>query len=77
MSMNVSEILGKRVLAILGSSSYSRTVQECKILEVSPSGNWVKVMNIDGRKFWYSIQNVQRVEVLIDLTAGKPPDTKS
>ncbi len=73
MNANVNDILGERVLATIGDSSYPRgVVEEYKILELSPSGNWLKVMNSNGRKFWRSIQHVQLIEILVDLKADKP-----
>jgi len=64
----MTEFLGKRVL-VLEKSGYSGSrvsVEEFKILEVSPSGKWIKVQNIHGSKFWKSIVDVQPVEILED-----------
>ena len=71
--MNITELLGKRVLLKLGTAAYSRAeVTEYKILEISPSCNWVKLQNIYGNKFWRSLQEVAFIEELRELSAGKP-----
>ena len=67
--MNVNEILGKRCLMRIGVKDRyaSKKVDEYKILEISPSGNWAKLMNIYGSKFWTEVTNIALVEVLTIL----------
>ena len=74
--MNILELIGCRVLLKIGGTSpfASQDVTEYKILEVSPSGNWVKLQNIYGNKFWRSIHAISFVEQLKDLNAGKPKE---
>ena len=62
--MDARELIGKRVLLSQPKSYYGTSVEECKILEVSPSGVWVKVMNIHGNKYWKETAKVSVVEVL-------------
>lgn len=73
--MNVTELIGKRALLKLGNGGSfmrSTSIDEFKFLEVSPSGNWVKLMNMHGNKFWRAVTDVSLVETLKDLKADKP-----
>ena len=65
----VSENLGKRVL-ISTNSRYSsqQCVEEVKIIEMSPSGKFVKVCNSNGNKFWKLYTEVVLIEVLDNET---------
>ncbi len=72
--MDIRELVGKRVLVkIEGRYGTGGNVDEMKILEVSPSGNWVKMMNMNGNRFWRPVTSVSLVEVLIDLTGSREP----
>lgn len=71
--MNITELLGKRVLITEKEGYRGTKVSEIKILEISPSGNWVKLMNMYGNKYWKPVQDLALVEVLKDLKADKPP----
>jgi len=66
--MEITELLHKRILvAITGNryfSSQKSTVEEIKILEVSPSENWIKIQNMNGNKFWKNADDIKPVEVL-------------
>jgi len=44
-------------------------VAEYLILEVAPSGQWIKTRNIDGRREWVATENVAAIEVLTMLDA--------
>lgn len=47
--MNINDLIGKRVLLKISSSHYTQVdVSEYKICEVSPTGNWVKMMDMNG-----------------------------
>ena len=70
--MNVRELINKRVLLKINLGYQASQVEEYKILEVSPSGTWIKVMNLNGRKFWKASADIAFVEELIDLKAEKP-----
>jgi len=68
--MNIQELLHKRVLVAEKENSYrasNKTVKEIKILEVSPSGNWVKIQNDTGNKYWLHYSDITPVEVLSSL----------
>jgi len=75
--MNIKELLHKRVLIAVKESSYSRssTVSELTIMEVSPSGNFVKVRDMDGRRYWKSHADIIPVEILESVEKA-PQDTK-
>lgn len=68
--MNIRELMGKRILAKT-SNSHSRYVpngvEEYKILEVSPSGHYIKLQNIYGNKFWKLVTEFQYLETLTEF----------
>lgn len=69
----MDELVGKRMLLKVGGViAYSTPVEEYRILEVSPSGNWVKLQNLHGNKFWRARSDISVVEELKPLHAGKP-----
>jgi len=70
--MNITELLGKRCLFKINSHFTNVTVEELKVIEISPSGNWVKLLNIHGARFWRAISTLDLIEVLKDLKADKP-----
>ena len=71
--MNIQELINKRCL-LVGCGGYnSQEVQEFKILEVSPSGQWVKIQSINGTKYWKPVTKVSLVEVLKDLVSEPRP----
>jgi len=70
--MNIQDYVGKRCLLVVREGNWSSPpTNEFKILEVSPSGNWVKLMNINGYKMWKSIADVSFVEELRDFKAER------
>lgn len=72
--MNVNELLHKRLLVAEKGSGYTsgQTISEIKILEVSPSGNWVKIQSQHGNKFWKSVSDIVPIEIL--EPTGKPSE---
>jgi len=75
--MNITNLIGKRAL-ITEQDNYGRAtrVTEIKFLELAPSGNWVKLGNMNGHKYWKPVTEISLIEVLIDLRAGKPKQIK-
>jgi hypothetical protein len=71
IKMDIRSFVGKRCL-LKTSAGYSSNIDEYKVLEVSPSGNWVKIMNLNGHKFWKAVQDVSFIEELIDFRNDKP-----
>jgi hypothetical protein len=69
--MNITELIGKRALITESDRFSSKKATEVKFLEVSPSGNWVKLMNMHGNKYWKPVQELSLIEALIDIE--KPP----
>jgi hypothetical protein len=67
----LDDIVGKRCLLKVSGSYGSGTVDEYKVLEIAPSGTWIKLMNINGRKFWKAIMDVVLVEELLPLDRPK------
>lgn len=66
--MNLSELLHKRILIATKERSYGeQTVSEFLILEISPSQNWIKVQDMNGRKYWKHSSTVTPIEVLLVL----------
>ena len=75
--MIASDLLRKRCLLNLNVGRYGeKRIEEYKILEIAPSGNWIKVMNCHGNKFWKAAIEIDLVEELIDLSLGKPEGEK-
>ena len=71
--MNITNLIGKRAL-VTEPDAYGRgtKVSEIKFLELAPSGNWVKLINMHGNKYWKPVTEISLIEVLLDLRAGKP-----
>lgn len=66
--MKAIDVLGKRVLAKIETGTFrGHDIDEYKILELSPSRQWIKLMNIHGRKFWKETTSVSVVEELKQL----------
>ncbi len=65
--MNINDYINSRVLLNLSNQtrwSSPSTVSEYKVLEVSPSGNWVKLMDLNGKRFWCTVSSISFVEAL-------------
>lgn len=81
----VTGFVGQRVLVTFGPPPpplyHPSTAREFRVLEVSPSGVYVRLQNEDGRKLWHAVQNVQMLEVLgwvlprADRAAATAPDS--
>ena len=74
--INVRDLIGKRCLMKQHSSGTNnwyndKGITEYKILEVSPSGLWVKLINMNGNKFWELLSGIQLIEILQDLTSTR------
>lgn len=63
--------VGKRLLAKIGRGC-GTSIEEFRIVELSPSGTWIKLMNTNGNKFWRALAEFAFVEELRDLKADKP-----
>ncbi len=62
----VLDHVGKRVLMTVKETGYaSPRIEEWKILEASPSGNYVRIMNCFGRKHWHPVVACTIVECLM------------
>lgn len=70
--MKIEDLLNKRVLLKLSERYGSANVQEFKVVEISPSANWIKLMTIYGDKYWRPVAEVSLVEVLRPLNGGEP-----
>lgn len=67
--MSIVELVGKRCL--LKAGRHER-VKEYRVLEVSPSGQWVRLKDENGTKYWLAVVEVSLVEELRDLKAERP-----
>lgn len=65
--MNFKTFLNRRILINL-----CKMPIEKKVLEVSPSGDYVKVENQNGHKEWLETKNIEVLEVLEEVIEGKP-----
>lgn len=69
----MQNLVGKRMLLKIATRGYGNSnVDEYKILELAPSGNWIKLQDINGRKYWKAATDVAVVEELKDLKIDKP-----
>lgn len=64
--MDATEVIGKRIL-ITGSKWGDKSAEEVKVLEISPSKQWIKLQNMNGMKFWKPTHEVGVLEVLKSL----------
>jgi hypothetical protein len=67
--MNIFDLLHKRILIVEKSVGYNQQqkIEEVKILEISPSGKWVKIQNMNGNKFWKMASDIVPVEILFSI----------
>ena len=79
MDVSVAELVGKRALLKVSRGNdyapgfYYLGVQEYTVLEIAPSGNWVKLLSMCGDKFWLEVSDVEIVEVLGDRCIREQP----
>jgi transcriptional regulator of NAD metabolism len=65
--MGLNELLYKRVLISDKEADFNlsgKIVKEIQILEISPSGNFVKILNENGTRNWLHCNEFCLVEVL-------------
>ncbi len=66
-TVELKELLHRRVL--LGEKDLYRNpskifAEEFKVLEISPSNEYIKLQNLDGKKYWKSTKDCMLLEVL-------------
>jgi hypothetical protein len=71
--MSIEKFIGKRILASTKERYVSSKPEELRVLEVSPSGNWARVMNCFGTKSWRPVLDIVVVEQLRSFDREKPP----
>ncbi len=64
-----NDLIGKRCLLKINKNRYYKpsNIEEFKIIEISPSQNFIKLLSIYGNKFWTPIAETSLIEVLKDL----------
>jgi hypothetical protein len=71
MGIDVTELVGKRALMKIRTGRYGDgAITEYRIMEVSPSGNWVRVMK-EGHAFWAAVVECSLVEELLPLRPAR------
>jgi hypothetical protein len=72
--LSIDRLLGRRILAKVETNrTYGGSpVEEYRVLEISPSGHWVRLMNSYGNKYWRSVATVSFVEALKDIRPAVP-----
>lgn len=67
--MKIQELVHKRILVATKRSGYSQSseIEEIKILEISPSQNFIKIMNMNGNKYWKHSRDIVPIEILAFL----------
>lgn len=62
----IADFVGKRILCTTKSvGSFRGPIEEVKVLELSPSANYVRLMNEYGRKYWRPVTDVAVIETLV------------
>ena len=69
--MDIRDLIGKRCLVTTEQRYSNSGVREVKVLEVSPSGQWVKTQDHNGQKTWQATTSLSLVEILIDLRGSR------
>ena len=69
--MDIKELLYKRALITEKERYSNNKITEVKFLELSPSGNWVKIINMHGTKYWKPVTEISLIEVLIELKSAR------
>lgn len=64
--MNMNELVGKRVICQSRIPGYDiwHEVKECRVVEVSPSGEWVKLAHGKKAGGWERVSEMCVLEVL-------------
>lgn len=70
--MKIEDLLHKRVLIKDNTRWGNAGISEVKILEISPTKEWTKLMNDYGKKYWKATSDISVIEVLYDLRTGRP-----
>jgi hypothetical protein len=60
---DLKDLVGKRILARVGQEE-----DEYEIIEISPSGRMVKLINLEGYTRWYEAGSIAVGEVLEDIS---------
>jgi hypothetical protein len=71
--MDIRKLVGERILVKCDNRYGMSDVTEVRVLEVSPSGQWAKLMNINGLKFWKPVTSISLVEMLTELHGEPKP----
>ena len=73
--MNIFDLLHKRILIVEKSGGFTQNqkIEEIKILEISPSGKWVKIQNMNGNKFWKMSSDIVPLEILFQIEEKPKP----
>lgn len=69
-TVKINDLLHQRVLVLEekpGSFSHA-LVKEIKVLEISPSSNYTKIMDENGRKYWVSSTEIAPIEILNSIS---------
>ncbi len=72
----ITEYVGRRVIAALKNSPWGEddVYDEYRVLEVSPSGNFVRLLTCFGRKFWRPVTDVALIEALKPFEPHPPQE---
>lgn len=67
---HIKDLVHKRVLLVAKEKagySVETIVIEVLIMEVSPNGNYTKIRDMDGRRYWKHTSEITPIEVLLNL----------
>lgn len=71
----IESLVGQRVLRII-KSGYNSKIEEVRVLEISPSGNWMCTQNMYGTKIWEKTSDFVPLEILEIKPKGRIPVSK-
>lgn len=74
----VRSLVGGRILRVHKPGPYrTDVIDEARVLEVSPSGEWTRLMNEHGSKYWTRTDELKIVEILTYGPVEPKPAPKS
>jgi hypothetical protein len=76
--MNITDLLNHRVLVAEKTGSFIDTskVVEFTIIEIAPSGNFIKLRDMNGRRYWKAKVDVKIIEALENIEVNPDQKTK-
>lgn len=75
--LEFKDCIGKRLLVKRANAWFTDHPSEVKVIEISPSGEYIKLLMPDGHKYWYDVGNYMIMEILPEVKENRrSTDTK-